>query len=55
MKTIVQDRCGSTDVLELRDIDKPVVGDGDVLLRVHAAGVDSTSSSTRRAIGRCHI
>jgi NADPH:quinone reductase-like Zn-dependent oxidoreductase len=37
MKAIVQDRYGSADVLELRDIDKPVVGDGDVLLRVHAA------------------
>jgi NADPH:quinone reductase-like Zn-dependent oxidoreductase len=40
MKAIVQDRYGSADVLELRDIDKPMVGDDDVLLRVHAAGVD---------------
>jgi NADPH:quinone reductase-like Zn-dependent oxidoreductase len=37
MKAIVQDRYGSTDVLELRDIDTPVVGTGEVLLRVHAA------------------
>jgi len=37
MKAIVQDTYGSPDVLELRDIDKPVVGSGDVLLRVHAA------------------
>ena len=37
MKAIVQDRYGSADVLELRDIDKPVVGAGDVLLRVRAA------------------
>ena len=37
MKAIVQDRYGSADVLELTDIDKPVVGSGDVLLRVHAA------------------
>ncbi len=40
MKAIVQDTYGSPDVLELRDIDKPVVGDDDVLVRVHAAGVD---------------
>jgi NADPH:quinone reductase-like Zn-dependent oxidoreductase len=40
MKAIVQDTYGSPDVLELRDIEKPVVGDGDVLVRVLAAGVD---------------
>lgn len=40
MKAIVQDRYGSADVLELREIEKPEVGDEDVLLRVHAAGVD---------------
>jgi len=38
MKAIVQDRYGSADVLELRDIDDPVVGAEDVLVRVHAAG-----------------
>jgi NADPH:quinone reductase-like Zn-dependent oxidoreductase len=37
MKAIVQDRYGSADVLELRDIETPVAGNGDVLLRVHAA------------------
>jgi NADPH:quinone reductase-like Zn-dependent oxidoreductase len=40
MKAIVQDAYGSADVLGLRDIDQPVVGDGDVLVRVRAAGVD---------------
>ena len=38
MKAIVQDTYGSADVLELKDIDIPVVGDADVLIRVHAAG-----------------
>jgi NADPH:quinone reductase-like Zn-dependent oxidoreductase len=38
MKAIVQDRYGSADVLEFRDIEDPVVGDGDILVRVHAAG-----------------
>src|SRR2546428_9097438 len=40
MKAIVQDTYGSPDVLQLREIDKPVVGDDEVLVRVHAAGVD---------------
>jgi NADPH:quinone reductase-like Zn-dependent oxidoreductase len=38
MKAIVQDRYGSADVVELRGIDVPVVGEKDVLVRVHAAG-----------------
>src|SRR5207248_8039672 len=41
MRAIVQDKYGpSPDVLELREIDKPVEGVEDVLVRVHAAGVD---------------
>jgi NADPH:quinone reductase-like Zn-dependent oxidoreductase len=40
MKAIVQDQYGSADVLEFRDIDKPEIGDDEVLVRVHAAGVD---------------
>jgi NADPH:quinone reductase-like Zn-dependent oxidoreductase len=40
MKAIVQDKYGSSEVLELRDIDKPEIGDGDVLVRVRAAAVN---------------
>ncbi|MDQ0692709.1 NAD(P)-dependent alcohol dehydrogenase [Arthrobacter sp. W4I7] len=40
MKAIVQDVYGSADVLKLRDIARPGPGDGQVLLRVRAAGVD---------------
>ena len=40
MKAIVQDVYGSADVLELRDIDPPVIGDDEVLLQIHAAGVE---------------
>jgi len=41
MKAIVQDRYGSPDVLELREVDKPVAADNEVLVRVHAAGVNA--------------
>jgi NADPH:quinone reductase-like Zn-dependent oxidoreductase len=40
MKAIVRDRYGSPDVLELGDVDEPEIGDDEVLVRVHAAGVD---------------
>ena len=40
MKAIVQDTYGSADVLELREIDRPAVGEHDVLFAVEAAGVD---------------
>jgi NADPH:quinone reductase-like Zn-dependent oxidoreductase len=40
MKAIAQDEYGSPDVLELRDVEKPEIGDDEVLVRVHAAGVD---------------
>jgi NADPH:quinone reductase-like Zn-dependent oxidoreductase len=40
VKAIVQDTYGSADVLDLREIDRPVVGDHDVLFAVEAAGVD---------------
>ena len=40
MKAITQDRYGPVDVLELRDVDKPAISDDEVLVRVHAAGVD---------------
>jgi NADPH:quinone reductase-like Zn-dependent oxidoreductase len=40
MQAIVQDRYGPPDVLELREIDEPRVGDGDVLVRVRAASVN---------------
>lgn len=38
MKAIVQDAYGSADLLELRDIERPVPGDDEVLVEVRAAG-----------------
>ncbi|EWM11679.1 NAD(P)-dependent alcohol dehydrogenase [Kutzneria sp. 744] len=40
MKAIVRDRYGSLDVLQLRDVERPKPGPGEVLVRVRAAGVD---------------
>jgi NADPH:quinone reductase-like Zn-dependent oxidoreductase len=39
MQAIVQDRYGSAEVLESRDIEKPQIGDSEVLVRVHAASI----------------
>ena len=40
MKAVVQDAYGAADVLEVADVPRPEVGDDEVLVRVHAAGVD---------------
>src|SRR3954471_7762502 len=40
MTAIVQDRYGSADVLELREIERPQPRADEVIIRVHAAGVD---------------
>jgi NADPH:quinone reductase-like Zn-dependent oxidoreductase len=40
MNAIVQDKYGSAEVLQLREIDKPTVKAGEVLVQVHAAGLD---------------
>jgi NADPH:quinone reductase-like Zn-dependent oxidoreductase len=39
MQAIIQDRYGSADVLAARDIEKPRIGDDEVLVRVRAASV----------------
>lgn len=40
MKAMVQDMYGPAEVLELKDIDKPEIGDKEVRVRVRAAGVN---------------
>ncbi len=40
MQAIVQDGYGSVDVLRLASVARPRIGDHEVLLRVHAAGLD---------------
>lgn len=40
MKALVRDRYGLPDVLEVREIEPPVPGAGEVLVRVHAASIN---------------
>lgn len=40
MQAITQDTYGSTNVLKLREVERPAPGEHEVLVRVHAAGVD---------------
>jgi NADPH:quinone reductase-like Zn-dependent oxidoreductase len=40
MRAVVQDTYGSADVLQLRDVARPAPADGEVLVRVRAAGLD---------------
>jgi len=40
MRAIVQTEYGSADVLSVAEIDRPEIGDDEVLVRVHAAGID---------------
>jgi NADPH:quinone reductase-like Zn-dependent oxidoreductase len=40
MRAIVQDAYGTADVLHMQDIERPIMGDDEVLIRVRAAGVD---------------
>src|SRR2546422_4118536 len=49
-KAIVQTRYGSPDVFELREIEKPVVDDDGVLVRVRAASVNALDWHLMRGI-----
>ena len=56
MWAMVQDRYGSApeDVLRLAEIDRPTIGDEEVLLRVNAAGVDrAPGTSWPGCLARC--
>jgi NADPH:quinone reductase-like Zn-dependent oxidoreductase len=50
MQAIVQDRYGTTEVLQERDIDKPTIGDTDVLVRVQGAGVNIADWAIMRGL-----
>lgn len=40
MKAAVRHRYGSADLVQLEEIGKPAIGEDEVLIRVHAAGID---------------
>jgi NADPH:quinone reductase-like Zn-dependent oxidoreductase len=50
VRAIVQEGYGTPDVLRLRDIPLPRLGDGDVLVRVHAASVNALDWHTTRGM-----
>jgi len=50
MKAIVCHEYGSPEVLELREINKPVVRDDEVLVRIHAASVNTADWRVMRGL-----
>jgi len=50
MKAAVQHRYGPPEVLALEEISKPVAGDDDVLIRVHAAGLYAGDTFIMRGV-----
>ncbi|WP_173924561.1 NAD(P)-dependent alcohol dehydrogenase [Agromyces sp. Marseille-P2726] len=58
MRAAVVERYGGPEMVRLREVDEPVVGDGDVLVRVEATTVgptDGTNRSGRPAFGRLYF
>lgn len=49
MKAVVHDRYGPPEVLRLADVERPVPGPGEVLVRVRATTVNQTDCHMRRA------
>ena len=52
MKAIVLTRYGTPDDLELREVDKPVPADDQVLIKVHASAVNIGTGALSEA-NRC--
>jgi NADPH:quinone reductase-like Zn-dependent oxidoreductase len=48
MKAIVQTKYGSPDVLQLKDIEKPLAGDNEVLIKIHATTVETADAIFRQ-------
>ena len=48
MRAVVMHETGGPDVLQLEDVDPPEPGEGEVLIRVHAASVNPIDWKMRR-------
>jgi len=49
MRAVVQDRYGPPEVLHIEEVERPVPGDGEVLIRVRASSVSQTDTHIRGA------
>jgi NADPH:quinone reductase-like Zn-dependent oxidoreductase len=47
VKAVVYEKYGPPEVLELRELDRPSVGDDEVLVKVHAASIQQTDTNFR--------
>src|SRR5689334_19805503 len=50
MRAVIQPAYGGPDVLELREVEAPVAGAGEVLVRIRAAGLNSADWHLLRGV-----
>ena len=54
-KAVQFDSYGGVDVLEVRDVPRPVPGAGEVLVEVRAAGINISEAAIRAGAVRDHV